>query len=294
MKVLVVGSLPPPERARSEALRSQVVSLLANGDTVEVVSPDPVATAHRYLVAGGVPGCLQVLKMASGFDSVLVQLQPGLPVRARAGRFERGLSLFVFSLALRRAHRVVIGLERLEDLPGGPGGRSALRVWRTAERIITRDEEEQARFLSEVGKQAEHLAVSSRPAEDALEDQLVWCDGEISSVEDVLELVRKRAALERRALSPSDSAHLAGWDRLAAPGMAMTESDTALLGPPEVARKPADLARKALAAADRRPSLWRVARVARLARRGAYAVLRPEPSDGSGRAEPTDRPAPTD
>ena len=76
--------------------------------------------------------------MVSGFDSVVVQLQPGLPVRARARRFERSLSLLVFSLVLRRARRVVIRLERLEDLPGGPGGQAAMRVWRAAERIVAR------------------------------------------------------------------------------------------------------------------------------------------------------------
>ena len=279
MKVLVVGSLPPPERARSEALRAEVVSLLADGDTVEIVAPDPVATAHRYLTAGGLPACIQVATMVSGFDSVIVQLQPGLPVRARAGRLERSLCLFAFALALRRAHRVEIRLERLEDLPGGPGGRAALRLWRAAERVVTEDEEQRARFLDEVGRQADRLVVTSRPAAEVADDEGAWADGEVASVENVLELVRRRAARERRALAPSDAAHLAGWDRLPAPGLAMTDSDTALLAPSEVPRKPADLARIALAAADRRPSLWRFARAARLARRGVYAGLRPGRTD---------------
>jgi hypothetical protein len=279
MKVLVVGSLPPPERARSEALRAEVVSLLADGDTVEIVAPDPVATAHRYLTAGGLPACIQVATMVSGFDSVIVQLQPGLPVRARAGRLERSVCLFAFALVLRRAHRVEIRLERLEDLPGGPGGRAALRLWRAAERVVTEDEEQRARFLDEVGRQADRLVVTSRPAVEVADDEGAWADGEVASVENVLELVRRRAARERRALASSDAAHIAGWDRLAAPGLAMTDADTALLAPSEVPRKPADLARIALAAADRRPSLWRFARAARLARRGVYAVLRPGRTD---------------
>jgi len=58
--------------------------------------------------------------MVPGFDSVVVQLHPGLPVRERAGRLERELSLVALSLALRRARRVVLRLERLDDLPGGP------------------------------------------------------------------------------------------------------------------------------------------------------------------------------
>ncbi len=194
MKVLVVGSLPPPERARSEALRAEVVRRLADGDTVEIVAPDPVATAHRYLAAGGLPACLQVATMVSGFDSVIVQLQPGLPVRARAGRLERSVCLFAFAVALRRAHRVEVRLERLEDLPGGAGGRVALRLWRCAERVVTEDEEQRARFLDEVGRQADRLVVTSRPAAEVVDDEGAWADGGVASVENVLELVRRRAA----------------------------------------------------------------------------------------------------
>jgi hypothetical protein len=119
VRVLVVGSLPPPESARAQALLAEVVGLLAAGNTVEVAAPDPVATAHRYITVGGVPGCLRLWTMVAGFDSVVVQLQPGLPVRQRAGRLERELSLVALSLVLRRGRHVVLRLERLEDLPGG-------------------------------------------------------------------------------------------------------------------------------------------------------------------------------
>jgi len=279
VRVLVVGSLPPPERARAEALRAQVVDLLAEGHTVEVVGLDPVATAHRYLAASGVPGCLQLAAMVRGFDLVVVQLQPGLPVRARAGQFERALSLRAFAFALRRARHVVVRIESMEDLPGGPGGRAALRVWRGAERIVVGDEDQRDRFVDAVGRHAELLAVSSPEPRRTDDDEGSWGDSSDASLENVLELVRLRAARERRSLASSDAVHLAGWDRLATPGMAMTESDVALLGPPEGPRKPADLARKALAAADRRPSLWRLARAARLARRSVYAVWRRDRPD---------------
>ncbi len=76
--------------------------MLAEGHTVEVVAPDPVATAHRYLSVRGIPGCLQLATMVSGFDSVVVQLQAG---PAGAGDVRDGWSarclLFAFSFALR-------------------------------------------------------------------------------------------------------------------------------------------------------------------------------------------------
>jgi hypothetical protein len=277
--VLVVGSLPPPERARSVSLRAEVTALLADGHSVEVVAPDPLATAHRYLGAGGLPGCLQLWPMVGRFDSVLVQLQSGLPVRARAGRFERAVSLTAFSLVLRRGAHVVVRLESLDDLPGGPGGSAALRVWRRAERIELGDEEQQAAFVAAVGRRAERLVVSASTVPPPDDDEGEWTDGEDASIEQVLALVRKRATRERRALASLDLPHVSGWDSLPAPGIAMTDSDVTALGPPPTPRNPTDLARKALAAADRRPSLWRFARVVRLARRGVYALLRPGRAD---------------
>jgi len=213
--------------------------------------------------------------MLGRFDLVLVQLQPGLPVRARAGRFERIVSLIAFSFVLGRGAQVVIRLESLDDLPGGPGGSAALRVWRRADRIVLGSEEQRAAFLGAVGRHGERLAVTASEAIELDDDGGGWVEGADASIEQILALVRKRAARERRALASLDLPHVSGWDALPAPGMAMTEADVAALGPPAMPHNPTDLARKALAAADRRPSLWRLARAVRLARRGVYGVLRP-------------------
>lgn len=279
MRVLVVGSLPPPYNPRSRALLAEAVELLKEAHSVEVVALDPVATAHRYLGLSGLPGALQLLRMARGFDSVVVQLQPGLPVRERAGELERSLSLRTLALVTRRADKASIRIESLEDVPGGLRGRSALRLWRSAE-IRTADAALRDRFLQVLGPGAEGVEVvvspQIAPVEDLEASGLSWDGSPVTA----MEIVRTRAARERRTLSPSDAVRPAGWDRLSAPGLAMTESDVVLLGPGEgPPRKPADLARKALAAADRRPGLWRVARMVRLARRGVYSLVG---RDGTG------------
>ena len=103
---MVVGSLPPPAAPAAEALRELVVGLLAEGHSVEVVAMDPVATAHRYIVSSGIAGCLQLARMVPDFDSVVVQVQPGLPVRARAGQLERHLSVLTLAFALRPPGRL--------------------------------------------------------------------------------------------------------------------------------------------------------------------------------------------
>ncbi len=276
MKILVVGSLPPPECARAEALRAEVVWLLSEGHTVEVVAPDPVATAHRYMTTGGIAGCLRLATMVSGFDSVVVQLRPGLPVRERAGRLERALSLVALSFAVRRGRQVAIRLERPDDLPGGPGGRAALLLWRSAERIVVGGDDQRAAFVAAVGGPAEHMIIGSAREHgghggDA--DDGGWGEGTEVSAASVLELVRKRAARERRELAAPGSAHLPGWDMLAAPGIVVAEQDSSMWKSPQQPRRPGDFARSVLAVADRRPMLRPAVRAVRVTYRSAKAVL---------------------
>ena len=275
MRVLVVGSLPPPESARAQALLAEVVGLLAAGNTVEVAAPDPVATAHRYITVGGVPGCLRLWTMVAGFDSVVVQLQPGLPVRQRAGRLERELSLVALSLVLRRGRHVVLRLERLEDLPGGPCGRGALLLWRSADRIIVGSDGEREALVAAVGAPVEGAVTSPAHESGVLAagaDDGGWGEGTDTSAENVLELVRTRAARERQELA-GESPHLPGWDRLPATGIASAEMDLVLPRAPQGPRAPGDLARSALAVADRKAWLRPAVRAVRLGYRSGRDLL---------------------
>ncbi len=298
------------------ALRSEVVALLAEGHTVEVVAPDAVATAHRYLTWGGIAGCVQLATMVSGFESVVVQLQPGLPVREGAGRLERELSLAALSLALRRGRHVVLRIERLDHLPGGPTGRAAMLLWHSAERIVLGDEVQRAAFVASVGTPTE-CTVTRSPEEHAMHgvdaDEGGWGEGSDISAENVLELVRARAARERRELAASGTGptgstastgptgsnastgrnrrtgctgrnrgtgRIPGWERLPASGIVST-----VLNPdasePSHPRKPSDLARSVLAVADRRPLFRPAVRAIRFAYRSSKAALRSGP-DRSG------------
>ena len=127
------------------------------------------------------------------------------------------------------------------------------------------------------GEIADRVVVSPAAAGDPGLDDGGWGEGADASAENVLELVRRRAARERRAVAGPAPARILGWDRLPAPGIAMAELD-ASLPQPAPARGLGGLARSALAVADRTP-LRPVAMAARTARRQAYAVLRPDRSD---------------
>jgi hypothetical protein len=256
-------------------LRTEVVGLLAEGHTVEVVAPDPVATAHRYIPASGIPACVRLWTMVAGFDSVVVQLQPGLPVRQRAGRLERELSLLALSLVLRRGRHVVVRLESLDDLPGGPGGRGAVLLWRSADRIVVGSDAERAALVAAVGVPLDSAVTGPRVAHGvaaAPGDDGGWGEGSDLSAENVLDLVRMRAARERQEIA-GESAHLPGWERLPATGIASAELDLALSRSPERPRTPGDIARSALAVADRRPALRPVVRALRVGYRSARDLL---------------------
>ncbi len=279
MRVLVVGSLPPPDGDRARALRTEVTRLLADGNKVDVVALDPVATAHRYLGPGGIVGSIRLATMVRGYESVVVQLEPGLPVRAGAGRAERALSLFAFSLALGRARDVVVRLECLEDIPGGLGGRAAMRAWRNAGLIVVRGELERAGFVRSVGPGGPPVAVSVPRTGEVDPRDVSWGEGAEASAENVLGLVRLRAARERRDLVLDESARVIGWDRLPAPGVPKLDFDTTSKESSQARHGLGGLARSTLAAADRRPLLRPAAMAIRAARRNAYAVLRPDLQD---------------
>ena len=220
--------------------------------------------------------------MVERYDSVVVQLEPGLPVRSRAGRLERRLSLLAFSFALRRGHDVVIRLESPTDLPGGPEGGEALRVWRSAGRIILASDQQRADFVAAVGSPGESLPVSSLgdgEVDDGAGYDGGWGEGAEASAENVLELVRIRAAHERRQLADSDSVHVGGWDRLPAPGLAIIAGDSVEDWAVQARRRVARLARSALWNADGRPMLRPAATAVRAVRRVACAVVRPDGSD---------------
>ena len=92
------------------------------------------------------------------------------------------------------------------------------------------DERERAAFVSAVGSAAESLGVAlardhALPEEDS--DDGGWGEGSDVSAENVLELVRRRAAGERRQLAVPGGGHFDGWDRLPASGSTLTELDPA-------------------------------------------------------------------
>ena len=294
MKVLVVGSVPPPIGGRRDSLLAHVLELRDGGHDVEIVSPDGLSAAHRHLTSTGVPGAVEIALAARHADAVVVQVEPGLPMRPSAGRGERAVTLLSLAAALRRTPEVTIRLDHLDDLPGGPGGRAALELWKSASRIEVGDEAVLHELSAALGPMADRV-VLSRPREvrwgDAGHAAAEWGEGADTTAEAVTAVVRRRAATERAAIarradratrvdradrlhrdggSPPEAERVALWEWLPWPGAGAPDLDAA-------ARSPAgrrSLARRLLvpmlAAAERRP----LTRPLALAARGVWGRLK--------------------
>ena len=164
MRVLVVGSLPPPVTDRSRGLLAEVIRRRAEGAAVEVLSPTDYSVAHSYLEMPGPASAVEIALAARGADMVIVQLQPGFPFDEGAGRAGRAVGLGVLTTALRSVRgEVTVRLHSIHDLPHGVGGRAAEALWAVASHIDVGDEETLSRLVALVGDAGGRTA-SDRPS----------------------------------------------------------------------------------------------------------------------------------
>ncbi len=239
MKMLVVGSVPPPSGGHRDSLLREVIRLRQEGHDVDVVSLDRLSAAHRYLSAPGFPVGLEVALLARRADGVVLQIEPGLPVRHSAGRLERSLSLLLLAAALRLAPEVTLRLDSLDDLPGGQGGRAAVELWKAADRIEVADDATGSRLQGILGPLGSKVAVAPgsiygtrRAATSYLAALDGWSDGALTTASQIQAAVRARAAAQRVALGAQGQLPVKGggrgvrvqqWQWLPAPGAGVPE-----------------------------------------------------------------------
>ncbi len=208
MKVLVVGSVPPPRTAHRQSLLDAVLRLRAAGAEVRVMSLDPLAAAHGFLIGPGLPAAAEVGLLARGFGAVVVQIEPGLPVRRGAGRLERSVALLTLAAMLRRHGDVTLRLHQFDDLPGGPGGRAAIELWKTARRMEVGNSVVAEQLVGLVPELSGRLSIIPGAAEPAAVDsgrhdggEDRWGAGADATAAQVQDVVRRRAAEYREALA---------------------------------------------------------------------------------------------
>lgn len=283
MRVLVVGSLPPPVTDRSRGLLAEVIRRRAEGAAVEVLSPTDYSVAHSYLEMPGPASAVEIALAARGADMVIVQLQPGFPFDEGAGRAGRAVGLGALTTALRSVRgEVTVRLHSIHDLPHGVGGRAAEALWAVASHIEVGDEETLSRLVALVGdavKDKISLAVAPLPI-GHLRDPGAELSGD-ANLDMVTATVRARAAAERRSVlaDPVDAAgrvharpRVALWEWSPHPGAGVPDWGSATPFLPARGSVLTRAARAALYAAESRSLTRPLARGARIARRVARQV----------------------
>lgn len=275
MRVVVVGSLPPPDNETSRRLLAEVLSYREKSDEVTVVAPSDYAVAHHRLNLRAPTWPAELARLIRGAGEVVVQIEPGFPLSPGAGRARRTASLAALALCLRTARAsVTVRVPSLYVLPLGLGGRVAGMLWGAADRIVAGDDETEAVLLRlgpALAGKVEGAAPVSEPPRPALE-ALEGTGADL--LQSATALVRARAASERSLLARRSSppgfspVRVPLWEWVPEPGAGVPRFG----GLPEVHRPvPApppqvSITRALLYAAERRPATRPFARGARRAR----------------------------
>ena len=199
MRVLVVGSYPPPAHGESNRTVATVHRLGAQGDDVDVLSRRGSASQLRGPIAGPA-GALLTWWRGRSYDAVVVQIESGAPLRVsngRRARVDRLVDCLSWGLALRAVGDVTMVVPDTDVIPRSVGGRSGRFLWTAADHLLVTSDRGRRRLVDEGGAIEERVelpAVARRPIRNADDG---WSD--VSDAADVMERVQRRAAEDRRA-----------------------------------------------------------------------------------------------
>jgi len=199
VRVLVVGSYPPPAHGESHRTVATVHRLGAQGDDVHVLSRRGSAASVRGEIAGPV-GALQTWWRGRGYDAVVVQVESAAPLRVshgRRARIDRAVDCLAWGLALRLLRDVTFVVPDTDVVPRSIGGRTGRFLWTAADRLLVASEHGRRRLVDEGGAPEARVEIPAaapsveRPADDG------WTG--LTDAAAVMDRVKKRAAEDRRA-----------------------------------------------------------------------------------------------
>jgi hypothetical protein len=200
MRILVVGTLPPPGGDAARALADSANSLRDEGHDIELLSPDFRSAAHRHARLDGPLLAAWLGYLSSRFDAVVLRFEPGFPLRPHTSRALRAATLFALGAALQRYDDVTIRFDGGPSIPLGLGGRAMGQVWQATTRIIVASEDKRAELIAASGLGADAVTVSTTrgaPIRAATEG---WSSADEDALRiEVSALVRERADRARAA-----------------------------------------------------------------------------------------------
>jgi hypothetical protein len=199
VRVLVVGSYPPPAHGEANRVVATVHRLGARGDDVDVLSRRGSAAQLRGPISGPA-GALLVWWRSRRYDAVVLHVESGAPLRVshgRRARVDRLVDCFTWGLALRAVGDVTMVVPDTDVIPRSVGGRSGRFLWTAADHLLVTSERGLRRLVDEGGAieaNVELPAVAPAPSRRADDG---WSD--VTDAADVMARVQERAAADRRA-----------------------------------------------------------------------------------------------
>jgi hypothetical protein len=199
VRVLVVGSYPPPAHGEAHRTVATVHRLGARGDDVVVLSRRGSAAQLGGPTAGP-KGAFTAWRHGRSFDAVVVHVESGAPLRVshgRRARIDRLVDCLAWGLALRLLRDVTLVVPDTDVVPRSVGGRSGRFLWTAADHLLVSSERGRRRLVDEGGADDSHVelpevvAPAARPSDDG------WAG--VGDAADVMERVQRRAADDRKA-----------------------------------------------------------------------------------------------
>jgi hypothetical protein len=199
VRVLVVGSYPPPAHGEANRVVATVHRLGAQGDDVDVLSSRGSAAQLRGPIVGPM-GALLTWWRGRRYDAVVLHVESSGPLRVshgRRARIDRLVDCFSWGLALRAVGEVTMVVPDTDVIPRSVGGRSGRFLWTAADHLLVTSERGLRRLVDEGGAieaNVELPAVAPTPSRRTEGD---WSD--VTDAADVMARVQERAAEDRRA-----------------------------------------------------------------------------------------------
>jgi hypothetical protein len=199
VRVLVVGSYPPPAHGESHRTVATVHRLGAQGDDVDVLSRRGSAAQLRGPIAGPA-GAFEVWRRGRAYDAVVVHVESGAPLRVSHGRWariDRLVDCLTWGLALRLVRDVTLVVPDTDVVPRSVGGRSGRFLWTAADHLLVSSDRGRRRLVDEGGASEDRVelpevvATPPRAADDG------WTD--VADAADIMARVHRRADEDRRA-----------------------------------------------------------------------------------------------
>ena len=200
MRVLIVGTVPPPGGDSALALAELASALFAEGHDVELLSPDNRSAAHRSARLQGPVFALRLAWLSRRFEAIVLHFEAGLPVGDRAGRLWRVATLTLVAASLRMFRESTVRFDGAAPIPGGIGSRGMGEIWSVATHVVLGNDEDRDEVVSTWGLPEGRVTVVPARVASPVAVPRGWAVKDAADPRtEVLELVRARAAHARAA-----------------------------------------------------------------------------------------------